>query len=807
MNHSLGVAHRGRRGLLRASLCTVIAAVAFGTSASAIERTYQYYRFTPTQLGGASLIQISEFRFFNGETAVPMNTATVTNTGGSSPGQEGPEKIVDGSTSTKWLNFTPTAGLVFQFPAAVTMDRYDWATANDALDRSPVSWTLEGSDDGTNWNLIDVVNNRPHPTTLFTYTQRFLLQPVIIQSFQNLGNTVILDGTDVELSWATQLATSVSIAPGDLTGLAASGTQLVSPPAGQDRTYTLTASNVDGTANSSVTVRSVAGGTSNFQYVRFTPVKLRNNATANSIQLSELQMLDGITPLVPVSVTNPGGNFPGAEGPENLYDNNVGSKWLDFNKQAVVFDYGAPVDFDGYFFATANDATERDPVRWTIEGSNDGTSWTLVENMTAFDFPTPAARGNYTQDIPLPGPSIKPAVAFTGNAVKLVSGQPLVLSWNAQAATSVSIDNGIGSVAASGSVELTPVADTTYTITATAVGGSVATSTFTVDVIEPTIDAINYTNFDAAGDEIVLLGSASVLNDFATIPLPADAKRLRLNGDVGSQVGTAWFAKKQNVADGFQSFFDLQFVTLGVNSGADGMCFTVQNEARGNGATPVGPAENGLANNALNIKFDSYDNGLDEPSAAFVQVRAGATVVATADLNAFPALLPLPGTNPADLTMNSGNTPPYQVRVDYVPGDLDVYFNSVLVIDSAAVDLEAIGAVDSNGKAYAGFSGRSGGDFEAHDVTRWILTEGPPPVGPGAPLVIKSFDFDFDADTLQLTWGSSDAKTYRVTASVDGQDWSTVLASGIAGASGQQETSTTVGFTQGTLQLFRVEEE
>src|SRR5690606_24903799 len=127
-------------------------------------------------------------------------------------------------------NNSGTAGLIFNFGSAVTIDRYDFATANDALNRTPTHWTLEGSADGSVWDLIDAVTNNPVPTTLFTYTPQQLLQPVIIEKFQNLGNLVVLDGTDIDLEWATQLATNVSISPGDLTGLAAAGVELVSPP-------------------------------------------------------------------------------------------------------------------------------------------------------------------------------------------------------------------------------------------------------------------------------------------------------------------------------------------------------------------------------------------------------------------------------------------------------------------------------------------------------------------------------------------------------------------------------------------------
>ena len=72
-------------------------------------------------------------------------------------------------------------------------------------------------------------------------------------------------------------------------------------------------------------------------------------------------------------------------------------------------------------------------------------------------------------------------------------------------------------------------------------------------------------------------------------------------------------------------------------------------------------------------------------------------------------------------------------------------------------------------------------------------------------LVIKSSSFNFTTDQLSLTWTSQATRTYKVTTSPDLFNWSTVLQSGIAGQAG--ETSTTVGFTQGTKAFFRVEQE
>ncbi|NIP92378.1 MAG: hypothetical protein GWO24_02425, partial [Akkermansiaceae bacterium] len=50
-----------------------------------------------------------------------------------------------------------------ELPEEVTIDSYAFATANDAPERDPITWSFQGSGDGVNWTTLDVRNN--HPTT------------------------------------------------------------------------------------------------------------------------------------------------------------------------------------------------------------------------------------------------------------------------------------------------------------------------------------------------------------------------------------------------------------------------------------------------------------------------------------------------------------------------------------------------------------------------------------------------------------------------------------------------------------------
>lgn len=781
----------------------LILTAAAATSLEAAQKTHRYYRFQQTKLrASANSIQLAEFQFKLGATVLPMTSVTVTNPGGNFPGGEPPEAVKDVNLDTKWLDFNKKE-LVFDFGVATTIDGYNFATANDATERDPVSWILYGSDDNTNWIPLDVRADQAITTARKTYQSSWVIPDSIapqITAFTTSKFVAINGSTNVTADWTTLLADTVTLS--GYGTVATSGSQPLTLPNNTDTTLTLTATNSFGSPTANAVLRTVAGGSATFQYVRFTPMKLRNDAGANSVQLSEFFLKNGATVLPPFAIFNDeGGNSPGAEGPDKLSDNNLDTKWLDFSKGAFIVEFSAPTTFDSYGFATANDAEARDPVRWILEGSNDLENWTMVDNLTAFDASITLTRKAYIQDVPLPGTSIIPFARMSGET-KVVSGEPVTLVWRSGAGATVTINGS--PVDPSGSMDVTPTVDTTYTLTVTAANALVATASVAVDVIEPAIDEINYENFDAAGDEIALLGQSVILNDFANRPAPGNFKRLRITPDAGSITGAAWFRKRIDFSEGFETNFDLHLVTLNPtnNPGADGIAFVIHNDPLRTQANPTEVQENGLPSKALNITFDTHQNDA-EPSAATIEVRDGTSLLQSVNLADFPQIT-LGGTAEAkDLTRADGNVAPYKVRITYVPGDLDVYFEGVAVIENLDVDLGGIQAIDDNGLGYTGFTARTGGFFEAHDVTKWKLVEGVPV----APPVLTSFSVSGGATpSATLNWSSSTARTYRITTSTDMVDWSNVLQSGIEGHSSGANTAS-VFLPVGTKVFVRVEEE
>ena len=69
-----------------------------------------------------------------------------------------------------------------------------------------------------------------------------------------------------------------------------------------------------------------------------------------------------------------------------------------------------------------------------------------------------------------------PTATISATPQAISGGQSTTLTWSSTSAQSATIDQGIGSVPASGSMTVSPAADTTYTITVTGPGGTASAS-------------------------------------------------------------------------------------------------------------------------------------------------------------------------------------------------------------------------------------------------------------------------------------------------------------------------------------------
>ncbi len=110
------------------------------------------------------------------------------NTGGG----EGIEKLVDGDHTSKYLTGNPQTWAKFRTDNPAIITRYSLTSGNDAPDRDPLNWTLEGSNDDENWTLLDQRTGIDFPnreqTLFFDFENQTMYQYYKLSMQNNAGN-------------------------------------------------------------------------------------------------------------------------------------------------------------------------------------------------------------------------------------------------------------------------------------------------------------------------------------------------------------------------------------------------------------------------------------------------------------------------------------------------------------------------------------------------------------------------------------------------------------------------------------------
>ena len=91
------------------------------------------------------------------------------NTGGG----EVAENLIDGSAQTKWLVFESTGWVEMELSEPVAVVHYALTSANDAEGRDPKDWTLSGSNNGSDWTVLDTRTDQDFPDRFRQKEYRF----------------------------------------------------------------------------------------------------------------------------------------------------------------------------------------------------------------------------------------------------------------------------------------------------------------------------------------------------------------------------------------------------------------------------------------------------------------------------------------------------------------------------------------------------------------------------------------------------------------------------------------------------------
>jgi uncharacterized protein (TIGR02145 family) len=129
-----------------------------------------------------------------------------------------------------------------------------------------------------------------------------------------------------------------------------------------------------------------------YRYIRWVITKVRTYSSG-VVQAADLVLLKTGTTVSwnPNAIaTSPDSLYVSqSEEVQNILDNDSNTKWCNINfadnqigESTVYIDNITPIDFDCYYYVTANDEEVRDPISWTLSVSNDNINWTVVSTVT-----------------------------------------------------------------------------------------------------------------------------------------------------------------------------------------------------------------------------------------------------------------------------------------------------------------------------------------------------------------------------------------------------------------------------------------
>lgn len=325
--------------------------------------------------------------------------------------------LIDNNTDTEYSFSGLPNDIIYSSEKAYAVKKVMLTSSSQAVARDPKSVELAGSLDGINWTLL-------MKASTLNFSERKKTLTISIsnpQPFTQFRLRIITVGSgEIGALSEWQLL-------GEEKTLAAAPTDARAVALGSDSVKILwrdRSDNEDGfiiqRSNNGVdftniqrvdaNIRSFTDKTvnaSSFYLYRVCSVKGLGNSVfsqSNSINTPDFEALTLLTKGRSFTVADQYNNSPAGEDAACAFDNDASTKFLArYSTVWLRINFNEAFEARQYSITSANDSPGRDPMNWTVEGSENGTRWTVIDTRTnqLFDkrfqkrFFTIANPGNY----------------------------------------------------------------------------------------------------------------------------------------------------------------------------------------------------------------------------------------------------------------------------------------------------------------------------------------------------------------------------------------------------------------------------
>lgn len=307
-------------------------------------------------------------------------------------------RLIDNKVETNYEFDGLSNLIVYKAPSTYVIKKLVLTSSSLSSEKDPKNMELAGSHDGVNWEVIRNQSN-------YTFTERKQTRTISVSSNQAYSyfrlkiTAVNLDGSKKGAIAEWRLLGEeriLSKAPSDARAnpLASNEVRVSWRDLANDEDNYLLQRTADGKKYKTIATlpENTTSYVDNDVYLgalyiyRVCSVKDKMKSAysvSNTVEIPIPPILTSLTAGYPYTASEQRNNSPEGESVASAFDDDVTTKYLTKSSTTwVQVDFEEAFKVEQYSITSANDDTSRDPKNWTLNASNDGTNWEVLDTRT-----------------------------------------------------------------------------------------------------------------------------------------------------------------------------------------------------------------------------------------------------------------------------------------------------------------------------------------------------------------------------------------------------------------------------------------